>query len=250
MLMARMQQEQTLSYLTQATINVGVVIPTLNEEKNIGEVLSKLKSLGYNNILVIDGNSKDGTIEVATTNGAKVISQTGKGKGAAIRQVLNNNYLNVDALVFMDADGSMAPEEIPAFVEALNSGADVVKGSRFLKGGRTHDMTALRRFGNKVMMFIVNFLCSAKYTDLCYGYMAFNRHAIASLSPILESENFEIETEILIKALNLNLVVTEVPSIEYERKNGTSNLNTFKDGFKIFRTIFRESINPIQTSKT
>jgi glycosyltransferase involved in cell wall biosynthesis len=221
-------------------LNVGIVIPTLNEEKNIHEVLFKSNKIGYNKILVIDGNSIDKTTHIANKGGAKVVLQIGRGKGDAIRQVLNNRYIDVDAIVLMDADGSMDPREIPSFIEALNSGADIVKGSRFLKGGRTYDMDGFRRCGNSMMMFAINLLWSAKYTDLCYGYAAFSKRAIEKLAPVLESDGFEIETEIFIKALDLGLVVKEVPSIEYARKNGNSNLHAFKDGLRIFRTIVQE----------
>ena len=220
--------------------NVEIVIPTLNEEKNIEAVLFRSNYVGYSNILVIDGKSKDNTIKVATKGGAKVVLQVGRGKGGAIRQVLSNRYFDVDAIVLMDADGSMDPAEIPAFVEVLNSGADIVKGSRFLEGGRTYDMDATRRCGNSMLMFVVNFLFSAKYTDLCYGYAVFSKRAVEKLAPVLESDGFEIETEIFIKALDLGLVVKEVPSVEYARKHGTSNLHAFKDGCRILKTIFQE----------
>jgi glycosyltransferase involved in cell wall biosynthesis len=220
--------------------NVGIVIPTLNEEKNIKEVLLRSNGAGYDNILVIDGKSKDNTILVATKGGAKIVLQVGQGKGSAIRQVLSNSYFDVDAMVLIDADGSMDPAEIPAFIEALNSGADIVKGSRFLKGGHTYDMDAIRRCGNSILMFCVNFLFSTKYTDLCYGYAAFSKRAVEKLAPVLESDGFEIETEIFIKALELGLVVKEIPSVEYARKHGNSNLHAFKDGCKILETVFQE----------
>ena len=222
--------------------NVAVVIPAFNEEKNIGDVLYRLKSIGYGNILVIDGLSEDGTLKVAAQNGAKIVLQDGHGKGQAIRQVLSNSYLDSDVLVLMDADGSMSPEEVPRFVEALRGGADVVKGSRFIDGGGTYDMTATRRIGNALMAFAVNILFGAKYTDLCYGFVAFNKKAIQKLAPLLESNNFEIETEIFIKAKKLGLKILEVPSVEYMRKNGKSNLNAFSDGFKILKTILDASI--------
>src|SRR5208337_4837590 len=123
--------------------------------------------------------------------------------------------------------GSMSPEEVPRFVEALLKGADVVKGSRFIDGGGTYDMTATRRIGNTLMALAVNILFGAKYTDLCYGFVAFNKKAIQKLAPLLESNNFEIETEIFIKAKKLGLKILEVPSVEYMRQNGKSNLNAF-----------------------
>ncbi len=217
--------------------NVGVVIPTFNEEGNIGDVLSQLKTMGYNNLMIIDGQSKDATVKVAIKNGAKIVLQRGKGKGQAIRQVLTHNYLHTDYLVLMDADGSMDPKEVPVFIEALKKGADVAKGTRFVTGGGTNDMTPMRRFGNALMTLSVNALCNSRYTDICYGFVALNKKAIKKLSPLLESNNFEIEAEIFIKAKKAGLTVVEVPSFEYNRKTGQSNLHWFKDGTKIFRII-------------
>ena len=104
-------------------------------------------------------------------------------------------------------------------------------------------MTPLRRFGNTVMTSTVNFLCNSRYTDLCYGFVAFNKKAMKALAPVLESNNFEIETEVFIKAQKLGLKVVEVPSIEYKRKSGKSNLNTFRDGYKILKTIALSSLS-------
>jgi glycosyltransferase involved in cell wall biosynthesis len=218
--------------------NIGVVIPTFNEEKNIGDVLAQLKCVGYRNILVVDGASKDKTIKVAAKNGAKILIQKGRGKGQAIRQALTDDSLSADYLVLMDADGSMSPTEIPRFIDAFRNGADVVKGSRFMNGGSTYDMTALRRFGNTLMTMSVNILCGANYTDICYGFVALSKRAIEQLAPVLEADHFEIEAELFVKAKLLGLNVVEVPSVEYLRKNGTSNLHSFRDGLKIFQTIF------------
>lgn len=107
--------------------SVGFVIPSLNEEKNIGQVLIRLYKIGFTNILVIDGLSNDGTRKIATENGAKIVLQVGRGKGQAVRQVLSNDYLDTDALVLMDADGSISAEEIPRFIEELAKGTDIAK---------------------------------------------------------------------------------------------------------------------------
>jgi glycosyltransferase involved in cell wall biosynthesis len=223
-------------------MDVGIVIPAFNEEKNIGHVLSRLNNIGYENILVIDGLSNDGTLKVAAENGARIVLQDGRGKGQAIRQVLQNDYLAADVLVLMDADGSMSPHEVPRFVEAIRNGADVVKGSRFLPSGGTYDMTRLRKFGNSVMTHVVNLLYSSNFTDICYGFVALNKTAIKKLSPILESNNFDIEAEMFVKAQKLGLNVVEIPSIEYQRKYGVSNLHSFRDGLKIFQKIFGSAL--------
>jgi glycosyltransferase involved in cell wall biosynthesis len=219
-------------------LNIGVAIPTFNEEKNISDVLSQLNKFGYDNILIIDGNSSDNTVQVAAQKGAKTVIQTGRGKGQAIRQVLQNEYLPADILILMDGDESMSPAEIPNFIEAMRDGADIVKGSRFLPGGGTYDMSRLRKFGNTVMLYVTNLLHSSSYTDICYGFVALNKNAINALSNCLESDGFDIEAEMFIKAKQLGLKVVEIPSVEYERKNGESNLHSFRDGAKIFKKIF------------
>jgi len=216
---------------------VTVIIPTLNEEKNIADVLMELRSIGLSNILVIDGNSKDRTVRIAKEFDVNVVRQNGKGKGDALRQAFSCDELGGDMIVIMDADGSMNPKEILSFIEVLEDGADLVKGSRFITGGRSEDMTLARRIGNRLLLLATNLLCSTNYTDLCYGFAAFRRDAIEKLHPHLQSKNFEIEAEMFIKADKLDLKVKEVPSVELRRKSGKSNLRAYHDGYRILTTI-------------
>jgi glycosyltransferase involved in cell wall biosynthesis len=222
---------------------VDVIIPTRNEGENIAQVIHELKALGYHNILIIDANSNDKTVDIARSLGAKVVFQEGRGKGAALRQAFIHEWVDGDVVVMMDADGSMSAAEIPRFVKALCSGADVVKGSRFLPFGYSEDLTLIRRVGNRILLALVNILWGTSYTDLCYGFGAFRKRALTKLSPHLASINFEIETEICIKARKLGLKVIEIPSIELRRNGGKSNLSTFGDGFRILRSIIRELVN-------
>ena len=223
--------------------DVTVVIPTLNEEENMAEVMRELDLMGYNKILVVDADSTDRTVEIAKEYGAIVIPQKGRGKGSALRQVFEHDGLDSDAIITIDADGSMKPEEIPRFIEALDSGADLVKGSRFLPSAYSEDMNLIRKIGNRFFLWLVNLLWSANYTDLCYGFAAFRRDALKKLCPDLKSTNFEIETEILIKARKFGLKITEVPSIELRRRHGKSNLSILRDGFRILRTIIDEFVS-------
>jgi glycosyltransferase involved in cell wall biosynthesis len=221
-------------------LDATVVIPTLNEEKNMSELLPSLRRAGFSNIVVIDGNSKDKTVEIAKRYGVNVIYQNGRGKGAALVQAFGHEYLKGKLIAMMDADGSMNPNELPAFIEALEVGNDVVKGSRNLNGGGSEDMSIIRRIGNTFFVVLTNLLWSANYTDLCYGFAVFRNDAVKKLYPNLRSKNFEIEAEIFIKAKKLGLRIAEVPSIERKRRHGKSNLNALKDGFRILITIVRE----------
>lgn len=223
-------------------VRVNVVIPTLNEKENIADVIFKLRQVGCQKILIVDGNSTDGTAETARRLGAEVIVQNGKGKGGALRQAFCEGCFDGDIVMILDADGSMDPAEIPSFTQMIESGADIVKGSRFLPTGQSEDMTPMRRVGNTILTGVLNFIYFTKYTDLCYGYMAFRKEALKELAAHLESQNFEIETEICIKAKELGLRIVEVPSFEHRRRSGATNLRSFKDGFRILSLILRESL--------
>jgi glycosyltransferase involved in cell wall biosynthesis len=216
---------------------IEAIVPTINEGHAVTEVLIELRRF-TDRILVIDAYSKDKTVEIAESLGAKVVMQNGMGKGSALREAFD--CVNSDIIVILDGDGSMKPEEVPLLLKAMTPGVDVVKGSRFLPGGGSEDLSLLRTLGNLFFVSLVNWLWSTNYTDLCYGFGAFRSSALNRLCPRLESINFEIETEMFIKAKKLGLKVVEVPSIEYRRKHGKSNLNFVKDGFRILRTIIRE----------
>jgi glycosyltransferase involved in cell wall biosynthesis len=227
--------------LETAKSDVAVILPTLNEEKSIGYILSELRNvLDDPHLLIIDGNSADETVKIAKKEGAHVMLQAGKGKGCAVCQALKQMDGVANYVVMIDADGSMNPKEIPLYVNALKEGADIVKGSRFLSSGYSEDMSLIRRIGNFILLSLVNLLFSTNYTDLCYGFIAFRKEAVDKLLPLLNSTHFEIETEICIKAKVLGLKIVEVPSIELSRSFGRSRLGTFKDGFRIFLKILKE----------
>jgi len=221
---------------------VTAVIPAKNEALSVGLIVDKVSKY-VSQVTVIDGNSTDSTLVTAKRAGAMVFIQRERGKGSALKQAFRR--IQGDAVVILDADGSMRPEEIPAFMKILNNNPeiDIVKGSRFLGNGYSEDISLLRRVGNMIFVLLVNLLWSTEYSDLCYGFGAFTISAMEKLAPRLESDNFEIETEIAIKAKKLGLKVVEIPSVELRRKHGKSNLNTLVDGAKILRRIFKEFFN-------
>jgi len=218
---------------------VEVVIPAKNEASMIDEVLRGVKEYA-DIVVVVDGHSDDETLAIVEKNEVEVINQKGLGKGGALREAFER--VKGDIVIMMDSDGSMRPQEIPSFVDAIASGADVVKGSRFLGEGHSEDMTVIRKIGNLFFLFLVNKIWSTRYTDLCYGFKAFTRESIERLRPHLSSTQFDIETEICIKSKKLGLRVVEIPSFERKRVYGNSNLNTFRDGARILRRILKELV--------
>jgi glycosyltransferase involved in cell wall biosynthesis len=231
-----------------ASVRLSVVIPTLNEARNIVHVLQAMPSC-VDEVILVDGHSVDGTVEVARAvrPDLRVVKQSRRGKGNALAAGIaaaRGQYV-----VMLDADGSMDPGEVHAFLQALDAGADYVKGTRFRAPGGSTDLTPLRRVGNAALNGLTNLLFKTEFTDLCYGYNAFRRSCQAAFAlpdpfapaPVpLWGDGFEVETLINIRAAKADLVIHEVASFEYPRRYGQSNLNTFRDGVRVLRTILRE----------
>lgn len=234
------------------TPSVSVVIPAMNEAENLYHVLPLLPSI-VSEVILIDGNSTDDTIAVAKQllPSIRIIRQQGKGKGDALR--IGFAACTGEIIVMLDADGSANPCEIPQFVDALIAGNEYAKGSRFLKGGGSADITPLRRSGNSMLCFLVNSLFNARFTDLCYGYNAFWRRSLTKFD--IDCDGFEVETLLNLRVHQANLRTVEVPSFEHRRIYGQSNLRTFRDGWRVLRTIMRErtrkvALLPAQPART
>lgn len=225
------------SLFTYDRPTISVVIPAMNEAENLVHVLPRIPSW-VDEVLLVDGFSTDRTVDVARKllPGIRIITQEGRGKGAALRSGFA--AATGDIIVMLDADGSTDPAEIPAFVGALITGAEFAKGSRFLQGGGTSDMQFYRKLGNWAFVLSVRLLFGGRYTDLCYGYNAFWRRVLPVLE--LDGNGFEIETMMNVRALRSGLKIVEVPSFEYDRVYGTSNLKTIPDGWRVLKTILRE----------
>lgn len=222
----------------QRVPKISVVIPTLNEEKNLAHVLPKIQQW-VDEIVLVDGYSSDQTIDVARQlcPTVRVVMQDGRGKGAALRTGFA--AATGDIIVMLDADGSTDPSEIPLYVGALLAGADFAKGSRFLQGGGTKDMPFYRKLGNWGFVWLVRLMFGGKYTDLCYGYNAFWKRVLPDLD--LDCDGFEVETLMNVRALKAGLKIIEVPSFEFPRVHGNGRLRTIPDGWRVLKTIFSEA---------
>jgi peptidoglycan/xylan/chitin deacetylase (PgdA/CDA1 family)/glycosyltransferase involved in cell wall biosynthesis len=222
---------------TQQYPQISVVIPTRNEAQNLHYVLPRIPPI-VSEVILVDGHSSDDTIAVAQQllPSIRIIRQQVKGKGDALRVGFAES--TGDIIVMIDADGSTDPNEIMGFVEALLQGNDFAKGSRFVQGGGSHDITALRALGNFGLSQLVNILFGTRYSDLCYGYNAFWKRCLDCIH--LDCDGFEIETQLNIRMHNAGLKITEIPSIERPRLFGQSHLRTFRDGWRVLRMILQE----------
>lgn len=215
---------------------VSLVIPVRNEARNIAWVLDQIAD-DVHEIIVVDGASTDATVTTALSRrpDIRVIPQEGVGKGSALR----TGFLAAtgDIVVMMDADGSMAPQEIRHYIHFLANGYDFAKGSRFIGGGGSLDITHFRRMGNRFLLAVFNGLYDTELTDLCYGFCAFHRRYLEHLA--LSATGFEIEAEMVVRAVQAGLRIVEVPSLEMPRRAGQSNLHAVRDGIRVLSTVVR-----------
>ncbi|MEU1118603.1 MULTISPECIES: glycosyltransferase family 2 protein [unclassified Streptomyces] len=225
---------------------VSVVIPAMNEAENLPYVFKTLPAW-IHEVVLVDGNSTDDTVAVARElwPGVKVVRQRGKGKGDAL--IAGFAACTGDIIVMIDADGSADGHEIVSYVSALVSGADFAKGSRFANGGGTDDMTPIRKLGNHVLCSVVNTKFGARYTDLCYGYNAFWRHCLDKIE--LDCTGFEVETLMNIRVVKAGLKVQEIPSHEYLRIHGVSNLRAVRDGIRVLKVILGERSHRVRRAR-
>lgn len=214
--------------------SVSVVVPTLNEARNLAYAFWRLPAC-VSEVVVVDGRSCDDTEAVARSlwSDVRVLHEPMAGKGVALRRGFDES--TGDIIVMFDADGSADGGEIQRFVDVLLAGADFAKGSRFLPGGGSVDLSPLRTAGNRALCATVNLVCQTRFTDLCYGYNAFWRDCLPYID--LDVAGFEVETRLNMLAARSGLIVVEVPSFEYGRVHGQGNLHALRDGLRILRTI-------------
>ncbi|GGF33615.1 hypothetical protein GCM10011519_03810 [Marmoricola endophyticus] len=223
-----------------AVLPVSIVIPTWNEAENIGHVLRAMPAVEQ--LVIVDADSDDGTADVVreTHPEATILLQKPSGKGNATRAGLE--VASAEFVICMDADGSMDPGEIPAFVALLQQGFDMVKGSRGAVGGGSTDFTPLRRAGNRSLVMAYNALFGTRLTDITFGYIGFRRDILPQLG--LYATGFEIEVQMVAHSALAGLRFAELPSTEADRISGESHLSTWGDGKRVLATIVKSRFQP------
>lgn len=215
-------------------MSIGVLMSAYNEERHIRSVLQRIP-MNVSQIVVVDDGSSDKTAELAQQSGVLVVSHpTNLGKGVAIQTGLKS--ITTDIIVFLDADGQHRPEEIPVLVDPLLNGtADLVIGSRLLNGIAT--MPPVRALSNLLAASIILLRTGHRVYDTQSGFRAiFSQHLLLM---DLQSTRFEVESEILLNALQNGLRIIEVPiSMIYGTKK--SNFQV-KDMFNFLKAVFRSN---------
>ena len=215
-------------------MSVAVLIPCFNEAVAIGQVVRDFReALPDATIYVYDNNSTDDTRAVARAAGAVVRLETLQGKGHVLRRMFAD--IDADLYVLVDGDGTYEAEAAPRLIARLREdGLDMVNASRV-----TDRTAAYRRghvLGNRVLTGLVATIFGKRLSDMLSGYRVFSRRFVKSFPAL--SAGFETETELTVHALELRMPVAEVPTRYIERAEGSaSKLRTYRDGFRILRTI-------------
>lgn len=223
--------------------NLAILIPTLNEELAIKTLIKDCKKI-TEKVIVIDGLSSDRTIEFAEQSGADILRCEKKGKGFALIHGFKHilNVSDVSYVAYLDGDNTYDPEDIRTlYLEIQNDhDCDLLIGNRFPKREKG-TITRLNMIGNKIFSKLVSKIVKQKITDTQSGLRVMSKEVIEFLSNSLESKNFEIETEMIIKTAKKGFKIGEIP-IRYSKRDGETKLNPLQDGFRILRTIIRSAI--------
>ena len=219
--------------------DVTVLVPTLDEGETIGDVVRDFRGAGYENVLVIDGGSTDDTQAVAREAGARVVEQSGAGKGQAVREAVRE-HVDTEYVLMLDGDGTYEVDDAGAMLDPLQSGeADHVIGNRFADM-RSGAMTLLNRVGNRLINGAFGVIHGESFGDILSGYRAFTRESFGEMH--LTSDGFGIETEMAVECAKRGIPTTVVPITYYPRPAGSNtNLHPIRDGGIIFLEIYRRA---------
>lgn len=218
---------------------ISIVIPALNEELTVGDVVrgvrGALAARGPDTeVIVVDGGSTDATMRQAAVAGARVMSRPGAGKGLCVREGMS--AARGDTLVLMDSDGQDVPAEVFSLVGAFrSSGADFVSGSRFLGTILERGISPIDYWGNRMLTGIANLLCGTRLSDINASYRVIRRRAFDGIR--WECSEFEVESEMILKAARAGLQILEVPVTRERRLAGVRKFRKLRHGLRILRTI-------------
>jgi dolichol-phosphate mannosyltransferase len=224
--------------------DVCILLPTLDEVETVASVVDGFRGEGFENVLVVDGHSSDGTREVAREHGARVIEQSGSGKGQAVREGLD--HVDAPVVLMADADGTYRPEAAHRMLEPIFEGrAEHVIGDRFADM-EPDAMTRLNRVGNRLINRAFAVIHGRNLQDILSGYRAFTTNSVERYA--LRSEGFGIETELSVESVKHGTDTAVVPITYGARPDDSeTNLHPVRDGANIFLTLYKlaKTNNPL-----
>ena len=230
-------------HLVLILMKVCALLPTLNEEKGIKKIIDSIPNPLVNDIVVIDGNSSDNTVNIAKNCqkpacDIEIMTQYGKGKGMAFQTFLDKfNLEKYDVYVMLDADCTYNPKEINNMVlPILNNEADVVMGNRFFNKNIRKIMPFSTYIGNKILTFFTMIFSFKDPKDVCTGYWAFSKDSMKKIK--IKAKNFDLEMNLFIQTVKQKFRIKTIP-ISYKKRVGINKLRK-KHGFIILFRLLKE----------
>lgn len=231
-------------------MEVTVIVPTMNEIEGMKWFMPRLKKAGYDELIIVDGGSTDGTIKYCRENGYPVFIQSGKGLPNAYDEAFKRS--TKDIVVTITPDGNSLPEFIPQLAEKIREGYDMAIASRYLGPAKSEDDDIFTAFGNKIFTRMINILFKAHYTDTLVGLRAYRRDVIEKMRVYDQYRQGWLkakfclmnswETGSSIRAAKLKLKVYEIPADEPKRIGGERKMSIVRNGLGVFLQIFHELI--------
>ncbi len=213
-----------------------LIAPTINEIEAVKAVFPKINRQWLDEIIVVDCNSTDGTVEYCEANGYRVHRQKSRGYGAGIREVLAST--DADVIIEFPPDGNSMPEAIPRVIEKINEGYDFVIASRYKDGAKSIDDDFLTKIGNRIFTAMVNILFRAHYSDVLVGFRAYRREAFNKINPTATGLDWSVQLPIQFAKAGVRLA--DIGADEPARIGGQRKMRPFKTGMAILKIIFKE----------
>ena len=219
-------------------MKVTLILLTLNEIDGMRVIMPQIKKEWYDQLIIADGGSTDGTIEYAKEHGYELFVQKNKGSGAAFLEAMQR--ATGDIVIVFSPDGNSLPDRIPPLIEKMKEGYDLVIVSRYLDGAKSYDDDAITAFGNWMFTKMVNILFGSNITDMLVMYRAFKRDLIKELGIYTYSSSWG--TEILLKAIKRGKRIGEIPGDEPPRIGGVRKMHPLRNGILELARIIKEFV--------
>ncbi|MFH0958620.1 MAG: glycosyltransferase family 2 protein [Pseudomonadota bacterium] len=219
-------------------MTVSVIVFEINEIDGMRAMMPKIKKEWYDELIVVDGGSNDGTIEYCHANGYPIFVQSEKGVGAALNEAVRK--VRSDIIVIYAPDGSFEPDQIPLITEQIRQGVDVVNVSRYMNGTKSLDDNFFTATGNRIFTVLANLMFPYRFTDFLYTYLGFRRSLIEALG--IDNKERTWGQILLLRAIKRGLRVVEIPGVEHARIGGDVKVPKIKAAWALVRTLARERL--------